>query len=86
MGLDYTRQDVRAIRDAIAAEVPDARFDEHGDYGYRLGVAHPTKPMAWKLFQTDYNLDNDGNVIGEVVVTAFTRLEDVPKIVELLRS
>lgn len=84
--MNYTRADVKAVRDAIAAAVPDAHFAE-GDFGFMLGVAHPTKPTAFTLFKTEYGgFDDDGNAVGPVVVTNYTRLADVPKIVELLRQ
>ena len=78
-GMSYTRADVKAVRNAISAEFPDAYF-EASNYGYDLGVRHPTKEEATWLFR--HVKDEDGVWQEQCRCT----LDRVPEVLEWMRS
>jgi len=73
----YTRADIKRVREAIAAKIPEARFHE-SDYGFGLAVSN--NGVGRKLFEIHYDH------AGLSTVTAHTSIEDVPQIVGYLRG
>lgn len=83
--MGYTQNDMRKVRAAISAALPNARFTEW-DYGFAMAVY--TDTAAITLFETVYpELDEDGSLVeGGAAPIEISRatLSDVPMIVKAL--
>ena len=79
----YTKRTMQKVRDAVAAEVPGAVFDQF-DYDFGLRVADPRRERGVTLFEVHYGTDADGDLI--VTGTTITKLADVPRVAAILRG
>lgn len=84
---NWTKADMRKVRDAIAEAVPEAVFHE-SDYGWGLAVSvkkdRPSPFIGVTLFNIEYYTGEDGEPVAGT--TTCTDMDAVPLVVSWLKE